>query len=220
MIRALEKAQAPAYVSFRAPLAAPAGDGPEHHHEPAGGTDTTADLAAGSTTDAGTRRPPASAGQDGHRTAAGAATRPLSLRSKPPASSTRSPASPGCEPARRVSVAWRTRPSPCILPREDAAELVDLVRSIGFSFGLHGQSQRARPPGDGPSSICAERLLEHKRVVPGARCPTGVAAVPSGATISPRPPWRPTRARRRRTARVPLPDEAGTHVIVVIWIAE
>ncbi len=53
MIRALESAQTPAYVSFRAPIAAPAGDDQSTTTSAAGGTDTTTTgtqtTAAGST---------------------------------------------------------------------------------------------------------------------------------------------------------------------------
>ena len=203
MIRTLESASAPAYVSFRAPVAAPGGQDKGTTTSAAAGTDTTA---AGTQTTAG----------GATETTAGAPADTMTL--------------PTVSQDQAVSIVeqitgftgllpldeslWLDGPTfAAFLPREDAEELVDLVRSIGVSLGLVVRLEGG-PPATAKSS--SERLLEHKKFFPVLAAHRALQPATWGYDFT----TATMVAGSGEQSGTPMPDEAGTHVIVVIWIAE
>ncbi len=202
MIRALESAQTPAYVSFRAPIAAPAGDNQSTTTSAAGGTDTTS-TGTQTTTSGATE------------TTAGAPTDTMTL----PTVSQDQAASIVKEITGFTGLLpldeslWLDGPTfAAFLPREDAEELVDLVRSIGVSLGLVVRVEGG-PPATAKSP--SERLLEHKKSFAVLAAQRALQPATWGYDFT-------TSTLADGSAEpsgTPTPDEVGTHVIVVIWIA-
>ncbi len=206
MIRALEKAQTPAYVSFRAPLAAPTGDDQSTTTIAAGGTDTTAD--AGTETTAG------GATQTVTDTVAGAPTLPTVSAEQAANVVYQITGFTGLLPLDESL--WLGGPTYAVfLPREDAEELVDLVRSIGASLGLVVRVEGG-PPGTENSS--SERLLAHKKSFPVLAAQRALQPAVWGYDFT-TSTLASESGEKTGTPSV-MPDEAGTHVVVVIWIAE
>jgi anti-sigma factor RsiW len=203
MIRALETAQAPAYVSFRAPVTAPPSDDQSTSTSTAGGTDTT--VSGTPTT-----------GDGATETTAGAATDSITL----PTVSQEQAASivqqitgfTGLLPVDKSL--WLDGPTfAAFLPREDAEELVDLVRSIGASLGLVVRME-GNPPATGKSP--SEHLLEHKKSFAVLAAHRALQPATWGYDFT----TSTLAAESGEPSGTPMPDEAGTHVIVVIWIAQ
>jgi hypothetical protein len=212
MIRELEKAQAPAYVSFRAPVALVTTDDTSLTTVAAGGTETTpggagdTPITATDTTASPGPGTTAPERQDGMTVATVSATQADSIVAQIESFT-------GLEPLDESL--WLDGPTFAVfLPREDAEELVDLVRSIGSSLGLVVRLEGG-PPKAAENS--PGRLLENKYVFPVLAAQR--ALQPSvwnydftTSTLIP--------ASGERSATQKMPDEEGTHVLLVIWIAE
>jgi len=202
MIRAIESAQTPVYVSFRAPIAAPAGDDQSTTTSAAGGADTTATETQ--TTAGGATETTAGAPAD-------TMTLPTVSRSQAASIVQQITGFTGLLPLDESL--WLDGPTyAAFLPREDAEELVDLVRSIGVSLGLVVRVEGG-PPATAKNS--PESLLERKKsfVVLAAQRALQPATWGYDFTTS------TLAAGSGEQSGTPMPDEAGTHVIVVIWIA-
>jgi anti-sigma factor RsiW len=205
MVRALETAQAPSFVSFQTAAATP----------PVDDQGTTGTLAPTGTTAAdGTETTvpgtPTTAGAPDTTIAAGAGTTTDGTVSADQAAALLNEIKQftGLEPVDQSL--WLGGPTFAVfLPREDAAELVDLVRSISSSFGLTVSLEGTPPAQDQQAST---RLLEHKDSFPvlaaqRALQPSTLNYDFTTSTLGP------------GSAKA-LPDGAGTHVIVIIWIAQ
>jgi hypothetical protein len=99
------------------------------------------------------------------------------------------------------------------LPREDAEELVDLVRSIGTPLGLVVRLEGG-PPKAAKNS--PDRLLEQKYMFPVLAAQRALQPstwnydFTTSTLVSP---------SGERSGMEEMPDEEGTHVLLVIWIA-
>jgi anti-sigma factor RsiW len=191
MIQEIEQAQAPAYVSFRASLPAASGDGQS-------GSTTTSDTGATSTTIAGSA-PSTAAGPDttavDNVTAAQTANVVYQLAGFT-----------GLKPLDKSL--WLGGPTfAAFLPRKDAEEFVDLVCSIGASLNLVVALTGGPPPKSADKSA---QLLEHKVEFPVLAAHRALQPATWGydfttSTLAP---------------SADGPDEAGTHVVIIIWIQE
>jgi anti-sigma factor RsiW len=182
MIRELENAQAPTYVSFRAP----ADKGATATDETSATTTTVGPETTTSVTISATQVDDA----------ASQITRFT-----------------GLEPVDESL--WLGGPTfAAFLPREDAEELVDLVRAIGASLGLV-VTLEGGPPAESKQS--ATRLLEQKSRFPileAHRAPQPATWGYEFTTSTLVPPSEPAQPG---TTAVP-PDDAGTHVLLLLWI--
>ncbi len=121
----------------------------------------------------------------------------------------------GLDPVERTL--WIAGPTFAVyLPRQDAAELVDLIRSISAGFGLTVSLEGAPP--SAAETVCAELLL-HKGSFP---------VLEASRSLQPST-WNydfttSTLIARSGDGTPPnaesLPDADGSHVVVIIWIAE
>jgi hypothetical protein len=206
MVRALQNAQAPTFVAFHAAVSA---QPPEDQ-----GSNTTAaattTAASTSTTIGGTETTDGPAGSE-----------PSSQTGTPKNGAVSAKQAEdlleqikqftGLEPLDESL--WLGGPTFAVfLPREDAAELVDLVDSISNSFGLT-VSLEGGPPSQAGGTFT--QLLEHKSSFPI------LAAQRAGQPST----WNydfttSTLATDSSGHANAFPDEAGTHVLVVIWIPE
>jgi hypothetical protein len=202
MISALESAQTPAYVSFRAPIAAPAGDDQSTTASATDGTDTTA-IGTQTTAD-GTTETTASAPTD-------TMTLPTVSQDQTASIVKEITGFTGLLPLDESL--WLDGPTfAAFLPRKDAEELVDMVRSIGVSLGLVVRVEGG-PPATAKSS--SERLLEHKKSFAVLAAQRALQPATWGYDFT----TSTLGAGSGEPSGTPTPDEAGTHVIVVIWIA-
>jgi hypothetical protein len=201
MVSALEGAQAPTYVAFR--TTAPTVDN--------GGSGTETTVAATDTTAA-----PATTDTTGTTAAGtGGVTPGMLTEEQATALIDEIKQFTGLDPVERTL--WIAGPTFAVyLPRQDAAELVDLIRSVSSSFGLTVSLEGA-PPSDA-ETICAE-LLRHKGSFPVLEASRSLqpstwnydftTSTLTGGSGDGSPP----RAES-------LPDADGSHVVVIIWIAE
>jgi anti-sigma factor RsiW len=199
MVRALENAQAPTYVAFR--TAAPAIDN--------GGTGTETTVAATDTTAAPATTDTTAAGSGGGIT-------PGMLTAEQAAALINEIKQfTGLDPVERTL--WIAGPTFAVyLPRQDAAELVDLIRSMSSAFGLTVGLEGAPP--SGAETVCAE-LLQHKGSFPVLEASRSLqpstwnydftTSTLGGDSGDGSPP-----------SAESLPDADGSHVVVIIWIAE
>ena len=102
------------------------------------------------------------------------------------------------------------------LPRADAAKLVDLIRSVGSSFDLTVTLDAAPPDNAREAS---ERLLGLKSTFPvllshRAPQPSTWGFDFTTSTLE------PAAGSGQSGTPKALPDEDGSHVVVVIWIVE
>ena len=206
MVRALETAQAPTFVSFQTVVTAP----------PAGGQSetgtgvTTETTAAGATETTAVGEPPTTAVVATETTVAGGGNTTVGTVSADQALALLSAIKQftGLEPV--DASLWLGGPTFAVfLPRQDAAKLVDLVRSIGSSFGLT-VSLGGAPPAQVEQGTT--RLLEHKKSFPVLSAHRALQPSTWGYDFT-------TSTLGNGDAKT-MPDEAGTHVIVVIWMAE
>ena len=213
MVRALETAQAATFVSFQTAAVTPPVD-----DQGTSGTGAPTDTTAADTTVTTFSDTPTSAGGAPDTTAAvGAGNTTGGTVSADQATALLDEIKQftGLEPVDRAL--WLGGPTFAVfLPREDAAELVDLVRSVSSSFGLT-VSLEGTPPTQ-VQEACT-RLLEHKKSFPvlaahRALQPSTWNYDFTTSTLG------PETANGQTGSAKALPDEAGTHVIVVIWIAQ
>jgi predicted anti-sigma-YlaC factor YlaD len=214
MISALATTQAPAYVSFRAPVDTLTTSGQSTTTSVTGATETTATQ--GTDTTAGAA-PAATAPSATETTAAaGAGNVTLVTVSQDQVNSIVQQiiGFTGMRPLDQSL--WLDGPTyAAFLPRKDADKLVDLVRSIGASLGLV-----VRLEGDPPAAAksTSERLLEHKELFPVLAAHRALQPATWGYDFTTSTLASADGAQPGTTTVTP--DEAGTHVIVVIWIAE
>jgi anti-sigma factor RsiW len=203
MIREIEKAEAPAFVSFLAALPSPSNDDQSTSTTVGDVTETTAG--------------------DGTVTTAGPGTDTTAPPATPPTISAQQAANvvyqiagfTGLRPLDRSL--WLGGPTfAAFLPREDAEEFVDLVRSIGTSLGLVVALAGAPPL---KSSDLSTALLEHKREFPVLAAHRALQPATWGYDFTTSTLTSPSEEQQPGTGEV-LPDEAGTHVIIVICIEE
>jgi len=206
MVSALESAQAPTYVAFRTAAISPddiATTGTTSTETTVGATDTTAaptgTTAAPVSTETTAAAPPSTVDQ-GLLNAEQVAALINQIKEFT-----------GLDPVDRTL--WISGPTFAVyLPRKDAAELVDLIRSVGASFGLTVSLDGA-PPSQAVST-CA-KLMEKKSSFPILEAVR--ALQPStwnyDFTTS-------TLGEEGSPSTKSLPDADGSHVVVVIWIAE
>jgi hypothetical protein len=198
MVSALESAQAPTYVAFR--TSAPSvDDGGATTDTTVAATDSTAAPATTDTTAAG----------------AGSATGGTLTAEQASALVDEIKQFTGLDPVERTL--WISGPTFAVyLPRQDAAELVDLIRSMSSSFGLTVSLEGAPP--SYAETVCAE-LLQHKGFFP---------ILEAGRSLQPST-WNydfttSTLGGGSGDGSSPsaesLPDADGSHVLVIIWIAE
>lgn len=211
MVQALQTAQAPTFVSFQTAVAAPAAgaQGPT----PTGSATETTTLGATDTTGAGT---PTTAGGSGDTPPpTGNVTMGTVSADQAAGLLNEIKEFTGLEPLDRSL--WLGGPTFAVfLPRADAAKLVDMVRSIGSTFSLIVTLDGA-PPLRGQQTLA--RLLEHKSTFPvlaahRALQPSIVNYDFTTSTLG------YGEANGQTGSTTTLPDEAGTHVVVVILIAE
>jgi anti-sigma factor RsiW len=203
MVRALETAQAPTFVSFRTAVATPPVD-----DQGTTGTGAPTDTTGAGLTETTVPGAPTTAGAPDTTVAAGAATTTGGTVSAEQANALLNEIKQftGLEPVDQSL--WLGGPTfAAFLPREDAAELVDLVRSISSSFGL-AVSLEGTPPAQVQEA--SARLLEHKGSFP---------VLAAHRALQPST-WSYDFTTSTLGSPKSLPDEAGTHVIVVIWIAQ
>lgn len=195
MVSALENAQAPTYVAFTA--AAPSVE--NETTETTGGGDATDTTASPATT----------------QTTAGAEPRGATFgtltREQAAALISEIKQFTGLDPVDRTL--WISGPTFAVyLPRQDAAELVDLIHSMSSAFGLRVSLEGA-PPNDA-ESVCA-KLLQTKGAFPVLEASR--ALQPStwnyDFTTS-------TLGDDGSPSTKALPDADGSHVVVIIWMAE
>jgi anti-sigma factor RsiW len=203
MIREIENAQAPAFVSFLAALPSPGDDGQSSTTSTGEVTDTTA--------------------VDGTVTTAGAGTDTTTLPVTPPTVSAEQTANvvyqlagfTGLRPLDRSL--WMGGPTfAAYLPREDAEEFVDLVRSIGVSLGLVVALSGAPPA---RASELYDSLMEHKGEFPVLAAHRALQPATWGYDFTTSTLASPSGKQPTETTEA-LPDEAGTHVVIVICIQE
>ena len=198
MVSALESAQAPTYVAFRA-SAPSVDDGGSATETTVAATDTTGAPATTDTTAAGAGGPAV-----GTLTAEQAAALINEIKQFT-----------GLDPVDRTL--WIAGPTFAVyLPRQDAAELVDLIRSISSSFGLT-VSLEGTPPSSAETANA--ELLQHKGSFPILEASRSLqpstwnydftTSTLSGGSGDGSPP-----------SAESLPDADGSHVVVIIWIAQ
>lgn len=203
MIREIEDAQTPAFVSFLAALPSPSGNDQSSTTTIGEITDTTAVDGTVTTLSAGTDTtvPPAT----------------------PPTVSATQTANvvyqlagfTGLKPLDRSL--WLGGPTfAAYLPREDAEEFVDLVRSIGASLGLVVALTGAPPA---KASDLYHSLMEHKGEFPVLAAHRALQPATWGYDFTTSTLASPSGKQPTETTEV-LPDEAGTHVVIVICIQE
>ena len=206
MVRALETAQAPTFVSFQTTITAPPAAG-----QGSTGTGEATTTTAGSATDTtAAGAPPTTAGPTTVSTVARSGDTTIETVSADQAEALLSAIKEftGLEPVDRSL--WLGGPTFAVfLPRQDAAKLVDLVRSIGAPFGLT-VSLGGAPPAQGEQT--STRLLEHKSSFPVLAAHRALQPSTWGYDF--------TTSTLGYGDTQAMPDEAGTHVVVVIWIAE
>jgi anti-sigma factor RsiW len=208
MVQALQTAQAPTYVSFQTSVAAPAAG---NLTDDTGSTYTTA---AGATSTTVASPPTTAVATPDTTVPSGEVTAGTVSTGQAAALLDQIKQFTGLEPVDKSL--WLGGPTFAVfLPRNDAAKLVDLIRSMSSSFGLT-VSIDAAPPAN-TQEACAKLLglkstfpvlLSHRAGQPSTwgfdfttstLGPTGDGT--SGSTKA-------------------LPDEDGSHVVVVILIAE
>jgi hypothetical protein len=213
MIEALQTVETPAYVSFRAPIDTTGSVG-SITTTAAGGTETSAPAATDTTSGAATET---TAAPSTDTTAAGAGDgQPLGAVSQEQVQSV-------CEQITGFTglqlldqSLWVGGPTyAAFLPRKDAEKLVDLVRSIGASLGLVVRLEGG-PPAAAKSS--SERLLEMKRLFPVLAAHRALQPATWGydfttSTLSPA-------STDQSGTTSSTPEQTGTYVILVIWVAE
>jgi anti-sigma factor RsiW len=213
MVRALQTAQAPTFVSFQTAVPAPPVD-----DQGTTGTGAPTDTTAAGTTETTVPGTPTTAGGTPDTTAAtvaGNTTGGTVSADKAAALLDEIKQFTGLEPVDQSL--WVGGPTFAVfLPREDASELVDLVRSISSSFGLTVSLQ-----GTPPSQLqeACTRLLDHKSSFPvlaahRALQPSTWSYDFTTSTLG------SDSANGQTGGAKALPDEAGTHVVVVIWIEQ
>jgi hypothetical protein len=214
MIKAIETAQTPAFVSFRAPVTPPTDSGT--------GTQDSTTSSAGSAATSSASATDTTAGPATETTAPiTSATDAVTPEAKVFAPVTEEAAAnvvaqlegfTGMQPL--DPSLWLGGPTyAAFLSRQDAEELVDLVRSIGASVGLVVRLEGGPPAAVKESS---GRLLENKSLFPMLRANRALQPATWGYDFT---TSSVTRASGDQ-AGTATPDEAGTHVIIVIWIAE
>jgi anti-sigma factor RsiW len=218
MIKELESAQAPTYVAFMAQEATVPSD--SQATQTTGTPDTTAPATGTETTSAGGTE---STVTETSAAGSGADTAPrLSLAVTPEQAAevvSQMAEFSGLEPLDESL--WLDGPTYAVyLPRIDAEELVDLVRSIGASIGLL-VVMRDGPPGYAMKAVA--KLMEHKKFFPileAARAPqpatwgfsfttstlVDASGAPAGGTGT------------GETSSTTLPDQSGDHVLLVIYV--
>ena len=102
------------------------------------------------------------------------------------------------------------------LPRIDAEEFVDLVRSIGASLGLVVALTGAPPA---RASEIYDSLMEHKGEFPVLAAHRALQPATWGYDFTTSTLASPSGKQPTETTEA-LPDEAGTHVVIVICIQE
>jgi hypothetical protein len=100
------------------------------------------------------------------------------------------------------------------LPREDATQLVDLLSSIGASLGLT-LSLVMQPPDEAAGTIAL--LMERKTHFPVLSARHAAKATDSDRSFS-TSPVEPEGEQMITGAGQGTPDEAGTHVLIVIYV--
>jgi anti-sigma factor RsiW len=206
MVRAIETAQAPTFVSFQTAVSAPpaggqgaTGTGAATDTTAVSGTETTATGPAPTTTVLATDTTVTGGGNTTGATVSADQAAALVGAIKQ---------FTGLEPVDESL--WLGGPTFAVfLPRQDAAKLVDLVRSICAPFGLT-VSLGGAPPAQVEQA--STRLLEHKNSFPVLAAHRALQPSTWGYDFT-------TSTLGYGDAKA-MPDEAGTHVIVVIWIAE
>jgi hypothetical protein len=198
MVSALEGAQAPTYVAFHtsAPSVDDAGSGSE--------TTVAATVTTGAPATTDTTTPGARDATAGTLSAEQTAALINEIKQFT-----------GLDPVDRTL--WIAGPTFAVyLPRQDAGELVDLIRSMSSSFGL-SVSLEGAPPSNA-ETVCAE-LLQRKGSFPVLEASRSLqpstwnydftTSTLSGGSGDGSPP-----------SAESLPDADGSHVVVIIWIAE
>lgn len=202
MVSALESAQAPIYVAFR--TAAISDDtGATSTETTVGATTTTtaptSTTAAPATTGTTAVAPPSTVEQgtlDAEQVAA------LKDQIKE---------FTGLDPV--DGTLWISGPTFAVyLPRQDAVELVDLIRSVGASLGLTVSLDPA-PPSQAVSTC--EKLMKKKDSFPILEASRTLQPAPWGYDFT-----TSTLGDEGSPSTKSLPDADGSHVVVVIWIAE
>jgi anti-sigma factor RsiW len=202
MIREIEGAQAPAFVSFLAAVPSPSDDNQSSTTTTPDTTETTAGDGTVTTTGTGTDTtvPPATSATISAAQTANVVYQIAGFT--------------GLKPLDRSL--WLGGPTfAAFLPREDAEEFVDLVRSIGASLGLVVALAGAPPV---KASDLYARLMEHKIEFPVLAAHRALQPATWGYDFT-----TSTLASPSDKQTVPsevMPDEAGTHVIIVICIEE
>jgi|WetSurMetagenome_2_1015567.scaffolds.fasta_scaffold308103_2 hypothetical protein len=200
MVSALESAQAPTYVAFRTSA--------EAVDNGASGTETT--VAATETTAAPATSDTTTAGNGGGEVIPGTLTAEQAT-----ALINEIKQFTGLDPVERTL--WIAGPTFAVyLPRQDAAELVDLIRSISAGFGLTVSLEGAPP--SAAETVCAELLLRKGSfpVLEASRSlqpSTWNYDFTTSTLIAQSGDGTPPNAES-------LPDADGSHVVVIIWIAE
>ncbi len=205
MINALATTNAPAYVSFRAAVDTPVTAAQSPTTSAAAGTASTATAGAPTTGAAATETT---------TTVTSTLTLPTVSQEQAASIVQEIIGFTGLQPVDQSM--WLSGPTfAAFLPRIDAEELVDMVRSIGVSLGLVVRVE-AGPPATAKGT--SERLLGQKKTFPVLAAHRALQPAVWGydfttSSLAPAP------GEQSGTADT-TPDEAGTHVIIVIWIAE
>jgi anti-sigma factor RsiW len=202
MVQALENAQAPTFVSFRAGASTNDTSGP-----------TTTAAATTTTAGAGTETTITTAGGETAPTVTvSTAAAPVSAE-KASDLLERIAQSTGLQPLDESL--WLGGPTFAVyLPRDDASKLIELARYISSALGLL-VSVEGEPP-QAARDTCS-RLLEQRATFPVLQAHP--AAQPSSWDYHFTTSTLASGAGASNTGGT-LPDEAGTHVLVVIVIAE
>ena len=216
MISALETSQIPAYVSFRRAAATPVSEVQVTTTTGAATADTAAtatETAAGTGVTAGTA------------TSVTPAAEPTTVPNGAVTVGTVSPEEASDIVSQLQGFSglipldqslWLDGPTFAVfLPRQDAEELVDMVRSIGASLGLIVRLE-ASPPAAAKAS--SESLMEHKKWFPVLEAARALQPATWGYDFTTSTLVPPSGGQSGTGSTTP--DQAGTHVIVVIWIAE
>jgi anti-sigma factor RsiW len=205
MINALATTTAPAYVSFRAAVDTPVTDT----------QNTTTGAASGSASTAATGSPTTGVAATETTTAAsGTMTLPTVSQDQAASIVDQIIGFTGLQPVDRSM--WLGGPTfAAFLPRIDAEELVDLVRSIGVSLGLVVRVEGGPPA---TAKEASERLLGEKRKFPVLAAQRALQPAIWGYDFT-TSSLAPASGEQSGTTDT-MPDESGTHIIVVIWIAE
>ncbi len=211
MIRALNDAETPVYVAFHAPIDTTGGEpatgttaaGSETTAPPSG-TDTTTAAKTDSTADGGTGTTgPVDGGDITKATLSSDQATALADAIKQ---------FTGLDPLDRTL--WISGPTYAVfLPRKDADDLVDLVRSISSTYGL-SVTLEGGPPAQ--AQDVSARLLDQKKMFPVLEA--NRALQPSTwnydfTTSTLAPPG-------QSESLGSTPDADGSHVVLIIWISE